>query len=873
MRVRRVSLRHRKQPDGPPPPFRYWAFISYSQQDKKWSHWLHRRLESYRPPRQLHIDGLEGTGSVRLAPVFLDREELATSASLGESVRQALTQSMYLVVVCSPRAVRSRWVDQEIRTFQQLGRGDRILCFIVDGQPNADSSGAAELECLPEALRRPAALAVGSANREEPLAADCRASRDGRTKAFFKLAAAILQAPFDLLWNRERRRQRQRRLQLAGVVSAVLLIVAALAVSWFMQRQIALLNLQQREQQTIREQLLNGDGAGAVALLGKALSEGRGSDSFETLFRFWHPALHTLDSIVQSLSDGSVVSWRGSDYVVAGGRLRALPDPVALAGLHRARRHLITISPEGIVAFWRFPELSAIHSFQVEGVDLGGAFQAPSSSVIVLTGDRQSSYAGGASPVLVIVDPESGKSRTIGMYDELHITPGCQEVVYRSFAEETADLETWSIPLRLDGTGRFPSPRRHVGPVETGSSPGAAGCLEIPFSYAPHTLRPDLSWGEGAPVRRLPFPSMVVEARQWSTTERRIAPPGDDLDEYEEDQEVSFFARGLQYADEEWWNPEFVRWTHRFKVDGTTIIVGGSSAGAQFGARNLCATRDERVVRLCVKVEFHGDGGESVLSPGRRFFFIQNLSYMGYSSFDIVHLPDLKDATPERTPPGWGPTYSTVSFSPTSSELALVAENGELWLYRWSEPDRRFELFRIQTLPGDSVRMDPESNVEGAEAISTIRFVGASTLLVARGSEVWALDFATGDLLWRNPVEDLGEGPILLAISPLHDSFAAYSRNRIRLYESTSGAPLSQVFIVPSIHRPDAGDGELPRVAVEMDGGVLVELQGRTYRRRPPLSTSRVEPALRDLQFRTGIDPRNGRSTLAKLPGSLAPPR
>jgi hypothetical protein len=39
-----------QQPDA---GFRYWAFISYSHQDKSWGRWLHRALETYRVPQRL----------------------------------------------------------------------------------------------------------------------------------------------------------------------------------------------------------------------------------------------------------------------------------------------------------------------------------------------------------------------------------------------------------------------------------------------------------------------------------------------------------------------------------------------------------------------------------------------------------------------------------------------------------------------------------------------------------------------------------------------------------------------------------------------------------------------------------------------------
>ena len=54
-----------------------------------------------------------------------------------------------MVVICSPAAVRSRWVNEEILAFKRLGRSGRIFCFIVDGNPNAGD----ETECFPAAIR------------------------------------------------------------------------------------------------------------------------------------------------------------------------------------------------------------------------------------------------------------------------------------------------------------------------------------------------------------------------------------------------------------------------------------------------------------------------------------------------------------------------------------------------------------------------------------------------------------------------------------------------------------------------------------------------------------------------------------------------
>ena len=91
--------------------WRYAAFISYSHNDRKWAEWLHRGIETYRIPKgllsELQADGLVAPA---LRPVFLDRSELPSSSDLAASIRTALEESAFLIVICSPDAARSRWV-------------------------------------------------------------------------------------------------------------------------------------------------------------------------------------------------------------------------------------------------------------------------------------------------------------------------------------------------------------------------------------------------------------------------------------------------------------------------------------------------------------------------------------------------------------------------------------------------------------------------------------------------------------------------------------------------------------------------------------------------------------------------------------------
>jgi hypothetical protein len=92
--------------------WKYWAFISYSHQDKGWGHRMHKALETYNVPRRLvGRASRDGTVPKRLFPIFRDREELPTSSDLGPNIYEGLKSSRYLIVICSPRSANSRWVN------------------------------------------------------------------------------------------------------------------------------------------------------------------------------------------------------------------------------------------------------------------------------------------------------------------------------------------------------------------------------------------------------------------------------------------------------------------------------------------------------------------------------------------------------------------------------------------------------------------------------------------------------------------------------------------------------------------------------------------------------------------------------------------
>jgi hypothetical protein len=236
--------------------FRFRAFVSYSHRDQKTALWLHKALENYRIPKDLHgSPGRDGPIPKQLFPIFRDRDELSSSSDLSLSIREALDASACLIVLCSPAAARSRWVNQEIITFIKLGRRDRIHTLIVDGDPAAMSD---DERCFPPALH--ATLGLDGAIVDDPsrevVAADLRPEGDGKDDAKLKLIAGILGIPFNALRRREVAAARKRHRVTQAIAGAMALLILAIAVAgwstWYFrqesdERQIPGLRVESRE--------------------------------------------------------------------------------------------------------------------------------------------------------------------------------------------------------------------------------------------------------------------------------------------------------------------------------------------------------------------------------------------------------------------------------------------------------------------------------------------------------------------------------------------------------------------------------------------------------------------------------------------------
>lgn len=188
----------------------YNAFISYRHSDLDMfvAKQVHKRLETFKVPRKVQKE----TGIKKIERVFRDQEELPIGSNLSDNISEALRNSEYLIVICSPRTPESYWVQTEIKTFFEMHDRDHVLAVLIEGEPE---------DSFPEALRFDE-----QGNPVEPLAADVRGATQSEMKKkmpteFMRLAAPLLHCTYDDLRQRHKERQMHRMMAIMGGVMAL----------------------------------------------------------------------------------------------------------------------------------------------------------------------------------------------------------------------------------------------------------------------------------------------------------------------------------------------------------------------------------------------------------------------------------------------------------------------------------------------------------------------------------------------------------------------------------------------------------------------------------------------------------------------------
>lgn len=158
--------------------------------------------------------------------VFKDTTDLSGGV-LAEEIKKGLDTSKCLIVICSPRAAKSKWVCKEVQNFIDTGRERYIIPFIIEGEPNANNI---DNECFPEALK------TLTAERE---LLGINVNEYGREAAAVKVAARMFELSFDSLWQRFKREEKKKRQNIiATFIMAIIILLSIIAYGIWANRRI-----------------------------------------------------------------------------------------------------------------------------------------------------------------------------------------------------------------------------------------------------------------------------------------------------------------------------------------------------------------------------------------------------------------------------------------------------------------------------------------------------------------------------------------------------------------------------------------------------------------------------------------------------------
>lgn len=256
------------------------AFISYSRRDRAFAERLEAALKAYRPPRELAV-------AQRHLAVFRDESDIE-AGDYDEVIGRHLAQSRRLVVVCSPAARASKYVDDEIARYVRLHGAQAVVPVLIDGLANNEAGPDQQ-----ERMAFPPALVAAM---QMPLAVSWRGFDPHRDKVdrgafagpWYQLLAHLYGVSRAEIEQRDQRRQQRRRRIAWSVTGAVVAALSAALVLTVLARNEAVRQRDLAEQRRLATQArqLNVEAAAALALDGEGVQRGL-LLSLESLTSHW----------------------------------------------------------------------------------------------------------------------------------------------------------------------------------------------------------------------------------------------------------------------------------------------------------------------------------------------------------------------------------------------------------------------------------------------------------------------------------------------------------------------------------------------------------------------------------------------------------
>jgi hypothetical protein len=863
---------------------RYRAFISYSQRDRDHAKRLHSALETYRVPK-----GIDASlqPNRRLGRFFRDDDEMGASTDLGGALRDALENSENLIVICSPNAARSKWVNTEILHFKKSGGGDRIFAVIVDGTPNSDDP---ELNCFPPALGLGSEVVseeLLSQPSTEPLAVDLRKERFSRTR--LRLVAGLLKISFDSLWQREKRRTMKRRAIAASVTLALGFVIVLLGVRWLTERGRVHAQRIDRTLATVRDDLASERVKTALGELERLNADGEQGD-VEDVLKTTLSWVLTPTELLKEIKPPALVSNGSQLFLVAtnGSRNQLNIHQPYRRVLSSDKRWLLILGADEAVmldvADGR--ELARTASNQIYWQ--GEAFETGSGLLMVAGRFSGISNESFRESFLVF----SPQQRTLTVFSQhwtgedrvqyrlihpLYVSSDCRSfgVVREDFSFEdaanTSPASSDMFFLAADGNGLQAAtpaadPLLDWRPValfvdendqlglkryEVGEGVTGAGC-RAPSGDSKHL---STQQGLAGLVRPIGLGTFWESERRWKITGEAEAPP----DRFRENETADagpcseehpcsvqdaegdkFFTGNLEPV--EITRPRGVPKNDRSfeRVNGEFVHAFFTHFNAGFSAA-WCRKLNSKIV--CVEqgtpAELHDEITEADLrSTTGRFVFYAQGAVNGFRLYDLLTMRNVTPRGPELVA-----STHWVDFSPDDKRLFLTM-NGRLLVFEPRSAGTPWE----QVSDGRSVVIPALSGSNENDKVAGLLALDDNNLIVVRSSGVISrFDWRTGQQSWGRTVGNAGE--IIRVVASKNRRFLLLiGRAGGRLLDTKDGLVLSGV-LVPS----PAMDGGVEmlqcfnKAFVEDTGAIDVSCGENVYRREPNTFQGDARSRLREI--------------------------
>jgi len=413
--------------------YRYKAFISYSHAaDGELAPALQSALHRFAKP----------WNRLRAMRVFRDKTGLGVTPGLWRSIEQALAESEYFLLLASPQAAQSKWVEQEVDWWLRNRSPRRLLIVQTDDELRWDNDRADFDWSITNALP----LRLAKVFQEEPHYLDLRWARRASDlsvrkpeflEAIARLTATLRNQPVDELIGEDVAQHRKTRLLARVAVATLGLLLAATAVAAILavqqrdraeaqsreaqrqrasaeeQTRIAEAQTEQSRRRLVRLYVANGlrqmeqnDLSASLLWFAEALQLERGFPQGERTQRVrlgavlrQHPQLRQLWPCPQARSaefstdgryveveteEGNVLVWDAA----TGKPVPSLSRPGSQAGLIRNGQEVLKIHPDNRVEVWSGEGTGSVtlqHSEPVIVADLS----SDGTRVLTLDSDRR----------------------------------------------------------------------------------------------------------------------------------------------------------------------------------------------------------------------------------------------------------------------------------------------------------------------------------------------------------------------------------------------------------------------------------------------------------------------------------------------------